>query len=281
LREDLAVLVLDVANLAGELEKIYINYLKCLTESVAMQLILASYQICTQKYPEYFLNLSLTRRSELQQKLKDLSLIFNRQLNNYLLKINHQYLDIIKKLPRILVNQESNLPASQINQDNLGQITTSLEKVNNQKEISPDELINSYLFVENSIHKTLNDLSRAANNYLQESGILPKKLPPKLWEMALQAEERGSVMSGSPNLLNLLIEREDEQEDEQRDTTSITAICLRLSEIEFSDPILSSYRNQIRNILARMEKFREEYRQKQREYAIAEAESAWRSSWFD
>ena len=272
LREDLATLTLNFNNLAGELAKIYLNYLKGLGDSVAKQLILASYQICTQKYPESFLNLSFDRRSELQQKLKDLSLIFNQNLSNELLKTNSKNLKLVNNMQKVLGNEKDEKQAN---------TQSSLDEENNQEQLTPNTLLQLYLHLEHSIYKTLNNLSISANNYLQEAEVLPNKLPPKILDMAIQAEEKASVMSIAPNLLNLLIERENEEEKPEKYITTVTAIHLRLPEIEFSNPTLSSYRNQIRSILAKLEKLREQYQQKQREYEIASAESAWRSSWFD
>ncbi|CCH65707.1 hypothetical protein RINTHM_12470 [Richelia intracellularis HM01] len=56
---------------------------------------------------------------------------------------------------------------------------------------------------------------------------------------------------------------------------------LRLGEIEFANKQLSSLRKQIRYILGKLNKLGRQYQQKQREYSIAEAESAWRASWFE
>ena len=277
LREDLAGLGLNVTNLASELEEIYINYLKSLGDSVARQLILAGYQICTQKYPQSFLNLTFDQRSKLQQNLKKISSIFNQQLNEHLSTINPKNLESIPNIQEVLL-KEKDEEKSELESI---KIEKSLDKASDEALINPDELIRLYLNLEHNIHQTLNDLSRLANNYLQKVKILPNKLPLKVLDMALQAEERGSVMSGSPNLINLLIEKESKEEEQQKDIASITAIRLHLSEIEFSDPTLNSYRNQIRSILAKLENLREQYHKKKQEYTIAEAESAWRSSWFD
>lgn len=278
LREDLAELRLNVTNLASELEKIYLNYLKSLQDSVARQLILAGYQICTQKYPESFLNLTFEQRSKLQQNLKKISSIFNQKLNKHLSKINPKNLENIPNIQELLLEEEKNEEKLEMEPINIGK---SLDKAKDEELMTPAQLIRLYLNLENSIHETLNDLSRLANNYLQEVKILPNKLPLKVLDMALQAEERGAVMSGAPNLINLLIEKESQEEEQQKHITSITAIRLHLSEIEFSDPTLNSYRNQIRSILAKLENLREQYHKKKQEYTIAEAESAWRSSWFD
>ncbi len=88
-------------------------------------------------------------------------------------------------------------------------------------------------------------------------------------------------MPGPPNLLNLVIEIENEQQSEDSGLTQIMAINLRLGEIEFADVTLSSERRQIRSILVQLNKLGREYQKKHRERAIAEAEAAWRASWFE
>jgi len=57
------------------------------------------------------------------------------------------------------------------------------------------------------------------------------------------------------------------------------AIHLRLIEIEFADAPLTAIRNRIRSQSAQLRNLGREYQKKQRERAIAEAQSAWRTSW--
>jgi hypothetical protein len=289
LREELEILQTTVSNLAIELEESYEKYFRNLGNSVAQQLVLASYQICTQKYPQNFLKLSFNERHNLQQKIKGLKSIFNQQLADYLLNIDYVKKEIIETFNQIILTdepeidkEELNLPQENVTQDDLPKADgDSNSIINNEDRLTPDSLIKFHLQIDRSIDETLKDISQAANRYLQKESIFPSQLPAKILDMALQAEESASVMSSSPNLLSLLIEREQNQETEERDITPITAICMRLSEIEFSDPSLSVHRHQIRNILAKIQNLKEQYQKKQQQYAIAEAEAAWRSSWFD
>jgi len=84
----------------------------------------------------------------------------------------------------------------------------------------------------------------------------------------------------------------DEEEEEEEDTDPIALlpfslplkimlVNLRLADIEFSDPRVTSYRNQIRHLQDRLRSRGQDYQRKQKEYAIAQAESAWRSSWLE
>ena len=59
----------------------------------------------------------------------------------------------------------------------------------------------------------------------------------------------------------------------------ITAINLRLSELEFVDPQLGVLRKKIRSQGDKVKKIRERYRQNRKDFARVKADAAWRSSW--
>jgi hypothetical protein len=293
LRQELATLYTIVSNLARELVESYGKYFQNLGDSVARQLVLAAYQICTQKYPQQFLKLSYNNRHDFQQKIKGLKSIFKKKLADYLLDIDGINQEIIETFRQIICADKSEIPQQELNlneenEENVNEDYSQKTEADsqsiikeNEEQITPDSLIRFHLQIDKSIDEALKDISQAANRYLQKDSILPRQLPAKILDMALQAEESASVMSSSPNLLSLLIEREQNQETEARDITPITAICMRLSEIEFADPSLAVHRQQIRNILTQIQNLKEQYQKKQQQYAIAEAETAWRSSWFD
>ena len=48
-----------------------------------------------------------------------------------------------------------------------------------------------------------------------------------------------------------------------------------------TDINIGSWRNKIRSLLGKLSKLQREYRKKQQELAVIEAESAWRSSWYE
>jgi hypothetical protein len=136
--------------------------------------------------------------------------------------------------------------------------------------------------VEEATQRTLRKVSHEANVLLQKADILPQKLPEPILEAAAAASEASAeMMPGPPNLLSLVIEIENEQDEEESSLTQITTINLRLGEIEFADPALSSSRSQIRHILGKLNQLGREYQKKQKERSIAEAEAAWRSSWYE
>ncbi|MGK7872549.1 MAG: hypothetical protein AB4426_04330 [Xenococcaceae cyanobacterium] len=311
IKRELAALEEIVSNLGVELGRIYAKYLSLLSQSVRKQLVLASYQICTQAYPESFLSLSFNQRQKLQENLRQLGNRVQTQLFQYLEESNQSAAppnlnpmeQMLSKLQipkqqgenqvQQLLSREQELPAPTPTKEievgeNLPDTTeisshltestgAKVRRINN-----PEDLVQWHKQVEQGINETLESLSREANRYLQQANVLPNKLPVKVIEMAMQAEENSStIISGSPNLLNLIIETEKDERTQDSNITKITVLRLQLSEIEFSDQTLSAERNQIRNLLERIGKIRQQYQKKQRECAVAEAEAAWRSSWFD
>lgn len=275
IKQDLTSLEEAVGTIAVELQTLYEEYINLLSQSVPKQLALAAYQICTQSYPESFLRLSFKQRQQLQQNLRQIAkqiqpqLIFSFRSNNPI------------PIDRSAESREANVPPNAENNE-VSIDRSALPDEPKLKQIAnPEELCQWQQKLEQAISQSLEKISTEANRCLQQANILPSKLPPKLFEVALQAEASGSTLSNSPNLLTILIETDSEQKSENANITQITAIHLRLSEIDFSNPTLSNKRNQIRNLLAKISTIRQQYPKKKRELAIVEAEAAWRSSWFE
>jgi hypothetical protein len=301
IEQDLEALDEAIALLRAEFHSTYSQYLKLLGQSVRQQLIMASYQVCTQGYPEAFLSLSFDRRQKLQKAIRQLGEQAQKQLLLHLEEPS-------KRLPQTeatdieqaaseeplpeLENTASNTVESAVNEEPLPELfeialdsdalpdTSEPAPIANSSLTKPEQLREWQERLEKAIAQTLQTISLQTNRLLQSNSIIPDKLPPAVLEAAVQVEG-SEVAPGSPNLLNLLMEAETEGEKEDSTITRIIAINLRLSEIEFADPTLSAGRNQIRKLSARVNTLQREYYKKQRERAIAQAEAAWRSSWFD
>jgi len=238
IERDIAALEEALSGIAVELGSAYTTYLTTLGQVMRQHLILASYHLCTQGYPEPFLNLSFSQRQELQQALRKLSQNAAEQL--------------------------------------LAPIKTDVAPYPS----NPKSLVQWQQNLEGTIANTLKTVSRDTNRLLQQSGILPNKLLEPLLEAAAKAEASADGIAGPPNLLNLLIES-DNQDLQDATVTHIIAVHMRLSEIEFADAAVRAGRNQIRNLLFRVKSLGQEYQKKQREWAVAQAEAAWRVSWFE
>jgi hypothetical protein len=271
IQQELAAIEERVASLAVEVRQIYANYLNKLSHSARKQLILASYQICTQAYPESFLKLSASDRVKLQENLRKLGQTMHSNL------LDLQAISVAEDAKtNILSPPEESASTTEQPPEQTNTIT------------NPEDLVLWCQQVEKGINQLLETVSHEANFVLQEAFILPDRVPAKVLEIAMQSAEGAAVSSGnSPNLLNLLVETEREIDEEMPEIkgnaqlTKLTAIHLRLIEVEFSDPSLSIERNQLRTFLEKLSKIRQQYRQLQREYAIAQADAAWRATWYE
>lgn len=293
IEQDLEALEEAIALLRAEFHTVYSQYLKLLGQAVRQQLILVSYQVCTHGYPESFLRLSFNQRQKLQQALRKLGGQVQEQLLSHLepseqftkteatdeteptpvefpASSEQPHQTTQEQFPETLdIPVESEAPP-------IASETTEITKTASSKS---EELEQWQEQLEEAIAQTLQTISMETNLLLQQNGIIPDKLPAAVLEAAAKADASGETTPGSPNLLNLLMETQNEGEEEDSTVMRIVAINLRLSEIEFADPALSASRNQIRNLLAKGKKLNREYHKKQRERSVAEAEAAWRSSW--
>ncbi|MEH2096059.1 hypothetical protein [Nostoc sp.] len=270
IERDIEALKEAIRAIAIELQNAYASYLNTLGLAVRKQLILASYHLCTQGYPENFLHLSLNQRQQLQQAIRKSGQVAAEQL-----------LACIK-------SDEAGLDKEEVEEEDKEVASSELLDTSNSQPLTTDtsnpiELAKWQQNLEEVTQEILKKVSHDANLLLQKSGVLPKKLPEPILAAAAAAASEASAeaMPGPPNLLNLVIEIENEQQSEDSGLTQIMAINLRLGEIEFADVALSSERRQIRSILVQLNKLGREYQKKHRERAIAEAEAAWRASWFE
>lgn len=297
IEREIGVLEQTIAELAAEFYNIYSRYLTALGQGIRQQLIVATYHLCTQSYPEEFLSLSFNKRQKLQQAIKQLAdrtaqeliILVNSpmQEKSPLLSINELEISELQELIEESIaeieegesDEENSVSESDYGESNAEHEQT-MEKPNTQIT-NPEGLLQWQERLETAIGKILQKLSRDSNLRLQQVGLLPKKLPEPVLEAAAKVEAAAETMPGPPNLLNLVIETESDRESQSSTVTHLIAIHLRLSEIEFPDSTLTTLRQQIRNLSVRLHTTRREYQKKQREKAVAEAELAWRASWFD
>lgn len=268
IEKDIIALKEATRAIAQQLNLAYARYINTLGLALQKQLILASYYLCTQGYPDEFLNLSLNQRQKLQQSIRKLSQQAAQELISYIQPPEVTQTEVV------LETEEEDKPEEDEQEENQQQ-SQALDPSN------PIELVEWQQEVEEGIEETLKKVSQGANILIQKTGVLPKKLPEPILTAATAASESSSDMMPSlPNILNLVIEISD-QEDSEDSITQIMAIHLRLGEIEFADVTLLTERKRIRNILMQLSKVGKEYQKRQKELKIAEAEAAWRASWFE
>ncbi|RAM52648.1 MAG: hypothetical protein C6Y22_04850 [Hapalosiphonaceae cyanobacterium JJU2] len=310
IERDLAALEEAIAAIAKELQSTYTSYLNTLGKAVQQQLILAAYHLCTQGYSESFLKLSLNQRQNLQQSIRELGKLSTEQLlalvngeeqkqqqpqdeeNDKLLEWNQDH-------PEITSLQQTTDDESELEEEEQEEQEQEEQEQEEQEEeeedtnfsslatyptfptsANPIELAKWQQFIERATQYTLKRISHEANVLLQKAKILPQKLPEPILE-AMGSEASAELVPSPPNLMSLVIEIENNQQSEESGLTQFMAINLRLVEIEFADTKLSSERKQIRNILAQLNKLGLEYQKRLRELSVAEAEAAWRASWYE
>lgn len=328
IQQELEAIEEKVIELGEELQTLYDRYISCLSNSVQKQLILAGYQLCTQIYPEAFVEIPLSQRQKLQQSLRQLG----KEIEPLLAQkptaeeISQEQIDLnliaqmLKNLPlstsdNSSSDRESPTSASEelsSDEDNEESTTTipieedlvrgaiqeiDLEKLQNiantelnVTQISEIDLSNPHHLllwqkrIETKIRKTLEDTSIRANKCLQKFDIIPRHLPSKVIDVAIKAQKgnSGGKLRSMPNILNLVVETDKEQKKKsQVNATQISLLRLHLSEIEFTDAAVSSKRNEIRTLVKKVRKLESLYKQRKHEYTQAEADAAWRSSWYE
>jgi hypothetical protein len=276
IQQDLTELSEAMAALNLEFRSTYKGYLTALGQAVRQQLILACYHLCTQAAPESFLKLSFDGRQKMQQSVRCLAIASQEKLRSL---VTPESESEIESESESEIESESDFFA----------INFQFPARNNQLSManSPESWARWQESIEKSIANIIKLLSRDTNRLLKQVGILPHQLPEPVLLAASRADSSGDSVAGPPNLLNLIIETNDSSRSESlgetRGTTAIqiTAIKLRLSEIEFADADTSAWRQQIRNLSVRLNAIGHDYQKKQRELAVVEAESAWRASWYE
>lgn len=294
IEQDLAAIDQAIAHLATELHSAYFQYLTLLGQAVRQQLIQLTYKVCTQGYPESFLALSFNKRQKLQQAVRQLGSQAQEQLLSRLQQ--PQFLGETSATDEaeetVDPSSEDDDPEERTPSDKVPNLFdmvlglgTSSEDLNSKtiKKIlsKPEKLAKWIETLENAIAQTLQTISRETNRLLHKNRVVPEKLISAMLEATAQADPSLGITTDSPNLLNLLMDGDSEDDLEDSKITRILSINLRLLEIEFADPALSAARNQIRKLSARLSTLQREYQKNLRELAVAKAESAWRSSWFE
>ncbi|MBW4671100.1 MAG: hypothetical protein KME60_27670 [Cyanomargarita calcarea GSE-NOS-MK-12-04C] len=275
IERDILALEEAIRAIAQELQSTYSGYFTVLGQALRQQLILATYHLCTQGYPESFLSLSLNQRQKLQQDIRKLGNLGAEQLLNCM-NANEAVMNWGDR------EDEGDKGDEEINSSIPPSPPLPLSPSSSIDLSNPIELVKWQQNLEEVMQQTLSTVSRDANVLLKKSGILPKKLPePILEAVAAASEASGEVMPGPPNLLSLVVQIDREDDSEDSSLTEITTINLRLGEIEFADLNVSAGRKQIRYFLTQLNKLGREYTKKLQERSVAEAEAAWRASWYE
>ncbi len=165
--------------------------------------------------------------------------------------------------------------------------------------------------IETQAQQCLRQVSADTNQALQTAKILPTQIPGPILEAASMAEG-GEGFGKTPHLVRMTLEarekpsestksdRPDRQQRRRRDFAqsesrnddqrsvenhrpqviiNLITLQLRTAELEFQDINLTTWRNQIRNLLKELKTITKEYKKQQHHQAIANAKMAWRATW--
>ncbi len=280
--QDLTQLRTASSQLGRELTAAYRSYFANLAPTLKQQSIQGCYYLSTTCYPEAFLKLNYNQRSQLLKTLQ-------RVISN---AITH-----------LVVHIEPSTP--QDNDDELTGELAAIPVVPIDWFATPVSLSTWQQNLEEEIRHSLKEISYKVNLLFQQAQIMPSSIPKPILEANPEADRQGGNTANIPNILSVLIEQDSDQEWQlddasaeqltqsgsteeqlrQRDDFSriiqIHSLYLRLSEVEFSDVAVLSLRKNISQLGNKVKVLRREYSQKQQELKIAEAEAAWRNSWFE
>jgi hypothetical protein len=269
--QDLNNLKIASTDLGAELTVAYKSYFEALAPTLKQQSIQGCYYLCTNGYTEAFLKLSYNQRSQL---LKTLQRVIGNAVANLLTQLDPS--------ARNSNNDEDD-------DEPTGDLTV-MSTTPTDWFATPESLSTWQKNLESEIRHTLKDISYKVNMLLQQAQVMPPSIPKPILEANPQADERGGNTSNIPNLLSVLIKQDLPQveqsnsEDEEEDMPTIVQIhslYLRLTEVEFSNAAVLTGRKNLSQLANKAKTLRREYLQKLQELKVAEAESAWRNSWFE
>lgn len=294
IRQDLSALEEAATGLAQELRAVYGEYLGMLGESVRRQLVLVTYQVCTQGYPEQFLKLSTQQRQNFQTDLKGVT----RRAQQDLLNLVEAPAEVERlegdRPPNLDSPADEPCPSDPLESDQDETVEAAIalpspsEPLPGELQNLPPEpafstleaLLSWQEAIEAQVLEVLQTVSQSVNHLLRDLDILPSKLPEQLLDVATKSDLSSELPGNSPNLLNLMVEAKAKDEGEA-EVTRVMAVRLRLAEIEFGDVVLTTRRSRLRSLTSRLHQLQRDARKRQRELAIAQAETAWRSTWFE
>jgi hypothetical protein len=291
--QDLIYLKKVSSELGTELTAAYQSYFTALSPILKQQSIQSCYHLCTTCYPDAFLQLNYNQRSQL---LKTLQRVIGNAISALMMHVE---------------------PARQgnIQDDNEDEPTgelTAISMMPNDWFATPTSLATWQQNFEEELAHSLKEISYKVNLLLQQARVMPADIPKPILEASPEADRQGENAIDVPNLLSISIAKDladrqsetplatrspaangteqsawigDETDledlDEYPQIIQVHSLYLRLTEVEFTDVNVLGLRKNIERMVGKISTLKREYLKKQQELKIAEAESAWRNSWFE
>lgn len=201
------------AAIAVELEQLHLSYLELLDRSLKQQLIAACFQICTRLYPQSFLDLSLSEKQQLQQKLRQLSIQLSGQLGEIIAQKELEpeptglnLMALIKNLPKI--QQKAGEDGAEIDLELVKAELKNIQVVD-LSNADPDSEVDSELQASLSALSSLKeDNHKVLDKSLETNSVPPEQSPKKvcnfenpehliLWHKQVERNVRKTLDSAS------------------------------------------------------------------------------------
>jgi hypothetical protein len=158
-----------------ELRQVLAEYFAVLTRSVQRQVVMSSFHLCTEVYPEAFLERSVIERETLQKSIRQVSRDMTQAL--FIALQNFQELEL-------------------------------------EGEANPVLLLELWEELEDSVTDLFRDSSRRLNHFFQNAQVMNIKSLDKLLDSADKATTMGRTITNPPHLLKALVDPEEEDDDE-------------------------------------------------------------------
>ena len=287
--QDLTHLQKVSSELGTELTATYKSYFSALSPTLKQQSIQSCYYLCTTCYPDAFLKLNYNQRSQL---LKTLQRVIANVINDLMVHVE----------PSTRSNENDDEPTGEL---------ISIPLIPTDWFATPTSLSTWQQNLEEELTHSLKEISYKVNLLLQQARVMPLNIPKPILEASPEADRQGESTSNVPNLLSIFVEQDIsdrqsddplvaksadnvteqlawigdetslEERDEGQQIVQIYSLYLRLTEVEFANVNVLGLRKNIDRLVNKVSILKREYLQKQQELKIAEAESAWRNSWFE
>jgi hypothetical protein len=173
LYQEMSQLRQKTSEVGQELRQVLTEYFAVLARSVQKQIVMSSFHLCTEVYPEAFLERSVFERETLQESIRQVS----REMTESLATLLH--------------------PFNELELDD---------------EADPILLLEVWEELEDSTTELFRESSRQINHLLQEAHIMNIKALDKLLDSADKATATGRTITNPPHLLKALVDP-DEDDD--------------------------------------------------------------------
>jgi hypothetical protein len=125
IRQEIKSLEKTTATLAAEFDRLYSGYLDMLGQAIRRQVVIATYHLCTQVYPDSFLALSVSQRQHLQKNIRHLG------------RDGQAWLQQLMDAQEPEIQEFDELPADQ--QARITRLTAALEALPREEDEDEDE----------------------------------------------------------------------------------------------------------------------------------------------